>query len=212
METPNPTKIYRLIHLENLSAYLERNGIHAPNTTPNDGLLYKTIHNEEIQQTRHERRIPCGPQGVVHDYVPFYLGPLSPMLLQLHTGKVEGYEEGQKPLIYLVSTAQKIVEENLKYVFSDGHGIAIFTKWFDDLADLGKLDWPTIYAKYWADTLEDMDRQRRKQAEFLIHQFCPWSAIIGIGVINSEMVEEVEIVLKQYNADVPVKVTRSWYY
>ena len=30
----------------------------------------------------------------MHDYVPFYFGVLSPMLLQLKTGRVTGYNEG----------------------------------------------------------------------------------------------------------------------
>lgn len=38
----------------------------------------------------------------MHDYVPFYFGPLSPMMLNLKTGRVAGYEEDQEPLIYLV--------------------------------------------------------------------------------------------------------------
>ena len=33
-----------------------------------------------------------------------YFGYLAPMLLQLKTGRVAGYQEGQSPLLYLVST------------------------------------------------------------------------------------------------------------
>ena len=94
--------IYRLIHVDNLRICLRRNGLHAPNYTPNDGLQYRTIHNVDIQKQRKVTTIPCGPCGNVHDYVPFYFGYLSPMLLQLKTGKVEGYNEGQEPLLYLV--------------------------------------------------------------------------------------------------------------
>ena len=89
------------------------------------------------------------------------------MLLQLHTGRVENYDEGQEPLIYAVSTVETIAQAGLDFVFSDGHGIAAFTQWFDDLNDLDKVDWDMAYADYWADTVDDMDRQRRKQAEFL---------------------------------------------
>ncbi|MCK4390123.1 MAG: DUF4433 domain-containing protein [Desulfobacterales bacterium] len=68
--------------------------------------------------------IPCGPGGVIHDYVSFYFGYLCPMLLQLHTGRVEGYADGQDPIIYLVSTVQTVLESGSGFVFSDGHGIA----------------------------------------------------------------------------------------
>jgi len=101
------------------------------------------------------------------------------MLLQLHTGRVTGYTERQDPLIYLVSTAQAVRSSGTGFVFSDGHGIARFTNWFDKLSDLDKVDWDAVYATIWKDTVDDMDRQRRKQAEFLVHQQCAWDLIQG---------------------------------
>ena len=53
------------------------------------------------------------------------------MLLQLRTGRVPGYDEGQEPLIYLVSTAQAVLDAGTDFVFSDGHGLATFTDWYD---------------------------------------------------------------------------------
>lgn len=121
MAVPDPTPILRLIHVDNLHIYLERGAIHAPNATPKDGLVYRTIHNPDIQAKRRGERIPCGRGGVVHDYVSFYFGYHSPMLFQLKTGWVEGYTDGQDPLIYLVSTAQAVRDSGRGFVFSDGH-------------------------------------------------------------------------------------------
>jgi hypothetical protein len=73
------------------------------------------------------RRIPCGPGGTIHDYVSFYFGYLSPMMLNLKTGRVPGYNEGQTPLIYLESSAQAVSESGGGFVFSVGHVIATFT-------------------------------------------------------------------------------------
>jgi hypothetical protein len=214
MAPPQPTRIVRLIHITNLPLLLQRGGLHAPNHTPNDGLSYRTIHNLEIQSQRRVRMIPCGPGGAIHDYVPFYFGERSPMLYQLHTGRVPGYNEGQSPLIYLVSTAQRVQQQQLPFVFSDGHGIAAFTSWFADLRDLDKVDWTAVNATYWRDTADDMDRQRRKQAEFLVHRFCPWSALLGIAVYNEQSQAAVEAVLQQFPATpgFAVKVRRDWYY
>jgi hypothetical protein len=53
---------------------------------------------------------------------------MSPMMLQLKTGQVAGYNEGQQPLIYLVSSAQVVEAADIRFVFSDGHGLARFTK------------------------------------------------------------------------------------
>ncbi len=212
MNLSEPIPIYRLMHVDNLSVCLKRGGLHAPHSVPENGLSYRTIHNIEIQQVRRARHIKCGPEGTVHDYVAFYFGPRPPMLLQLHTGKVPGYDQGQEPLIYIVSTVQSVVEAALDFVFSDGHGIAIYTQWFDKLEHLDKVDWDTVYANYWADTTEDMDRQRRKQAEFLIYEFCPWDIVSCIGVLSDSVKIKVEKILNQYAMITPVQIQRQWYY
>ena len=65
---------------------------------------------------------------------------------------------------------QALAVARIGFVFSDGHGLARFTAWYDDLADLDRVDWDMVYQRYWRDTSDDMDRQRRKQAEFLVHR------------------------------------------
>ncbi len=44
-----------------------------------------------------------------------------------------------------------------------------------------------------------MDRQRRKQAEFLIYQSCPWTLIQEIGVLNLRMKARVAEILKPFD-------------
>ena len=214
MPVPIPTPIYRFIHVDSLDVLLKRRGLHAPNHTPENGLSYRKIHNVEIQNERRSRTIPCGLGGVIHDYVPFYFGYLSPMLLQLHTGRVEGHTEGQQPIIYLGSTAQSVAASPVSFVFSDGHGIAAFTSWYDDLTQLKDVDWDVVYLRYWKDTIDDMDRQRRKQAEFLVYEFCPWDLITDISVINDTMKTKVEHILSKHPSDLnrPVILRRGWYY
>ena len=214
MSIPDPTLIYRLLHVDNLRMCLRRGALHAPNCTPQNGLIYKTIHNVDIQEARQATRIPCGPGGVIHDYVSFYFGPRSPMLFQLHTGWNIEYEERQDPLIYLVSTAQVIHNSGAAFVFSNGHGIAVFTNWFDQLEDLSEVDWAAVYADYWRDDVNDMDRQRRKQAEFLVHQQCDWDLIQEIGVAHQSMKSKVEGILAEFAAPLrrPVRIRPEWYY
>ena len=193
---------------------LHRGALHAPLHTPSDGQAYKTIHNLDIQEKRRATSLPCGPRGVIHDYAAFYFGPRSPMLYQLHTGWVPGYTEGQGPLVYLVTTAQAVAASGTGFVFSDGHGIARFTSWFDNLKDLDKVDWTAVYANMWRDTVDDMDRQRRKQAEFLVHRGCDWALIDKIGVVSVAMKARVELVLAGFSAALhrPVEVHPEWYY
>jgi len=136
------------------------------------------------------------------------------MMLQLNTGQVTGYFEGQEPLMYLVSSVQTVEAGGRPFVFSDGHGIAAFTKWFSDVSDLDKVDWNVVYRRYWPDTIEDMDRQRRKQAEFLVHEFCDWSLIEEIAVLNARMKTKVENIMNEYCNEKRrnVLIKPAWYY
>lgn len=211
---PSPTWLYRMVYVDNLSTLLTRGALHAPNFTPADGLPYRTIHDVSVQASRSNHRIPCGPAGTAHDYVPFYFGPLSPMLLKLKTGQVAGYNEGQAPLLYLVTTVQVVQQAGCRFAFSDGHGLAGFTDWYDDIARLNEIDWDMVSQRYWSDKPEDNDRKRRKQAEFLVWQSLDWSLIRGIVVLNAAMQQRVENILNQFpqRARPQVAVKPGWYY
>jgi len=76
------------------------------------------------------------------------------------------------------------------------------------------LDWNLVGARYWADQPDDNDRQRRKQAEFLVWQSLGWSLIEGIGVLNAQVKANVEALLGQHpNSPHPkVEVRSEWYY
>ena len=99
-------------------------------------------------------------------------------------------------------------------MFSDGHGIAKITRWFDDLGSLGGVDWGVVGRRYWVDTVQDMDRQRRKQAEFLAHRFVPWQLIHEIAVIDEKHKGQVKRILSKFPAKLHkvVYVRRDWYY
>ena len=211
---PVDIRLYRLVHVDALPTMLTRGALYAPNYTPNDGLPYRTIHNVSVQASRHSYQIWCGPRGTCHDYVPFYFGPLSVMLLNLKTGRVEGYNEGQAPLIYLTTTVQRVRDAGSRFVFSDGHGLARFTSWYDDLAQLDKVDWNLVAARYWLDKPDDNDRQRRKQAEFLVWNSLDWILIESIGVLSEQVKARVEAALDTFpqRQRPRVEVRREWFY
>ena len=213
-QRPEPTPIFRLVHIDNLAVCLSRGALHAPNHTPQDGPVYRTIHRADIQEGRRVREVRAGARGTVHDYVPFYFGPRSVMLFQLSTGWVPGYAGGQEPLLHLVTYCQTVAAAGLGFAFSDGHGLARFSDWYGDLADLDKVDWDAVYARVWRDTPEDMDRQRRKQAEFLVHRSMPWALVGEIGVYNEVARERAEAILASHGrgGTLPVRIQPEWYY
>lgn len=211
---PDPVWLYRLIHLDNLPVLLARDALHAPNTTPPDGQVYRPIHDVSVQAGRRVQTVPCGPGGTVHDYVPFYFGPLSPMLLQLKTGQVAGYRDGQAPLLYLVTRLDVVQATGRPFVYTDGHSLAAFTRWFERPAELDQIDWALVGERYWADQPEDNDRKRRKQAEFLVWQFLPWSAIRGIATCSDATRQQAADLLGRFahRHQPPLKIKRDWYY
>lgn len=187
------TFIHHITHIENLPLILSSGGLIAKNRLRQQQINYLDIAYEGIQDRRSRTPVPCGAGGVLHDYVPFYFAPRSPMLCAIHNGRVASYTKGQKPVIHLVVEAEAIEAENIAFAFTDGHAVMVYSEFYNDLQALEfVIDWNIMKDNYWADTPEDGDRKRRRQAEFLVHQFCPWRLITKIGVIDRIIKSQVE--------------------
>jgi hypothetical protein len=207
-----PIQIYHLTHINNLRSILEDGGLRAYNALRQTGRPHTSVAYEGIQERRNRTIVPCGPCGTLHDYVPFYFAPRSPMLYTIHRGNVAGYAEGQSPLAHIVSTIESIQAAGLKFVFTDGHAIMEWTDFYDDLSKLDQIDWEVMNSLMWRDTATDLDRKRRRQAEFLIYGFFPWNLITEIGVINNQVRARVETVLQGTQARPLVTIRQNWYY
>ena len=70
---------------------------------------------------------------------------------------------------------------SLGFIFFDGHALANLSEAFDTLSDLERVDWDAVNAEQWSNTPDDLDRQRRKQAEFLCNEIVPWRLITESG-------------------------------
>jgi hypothetical protein len=209
---PKATSVCHITHVRNLALILKDGGLKACGLLRQQGVGYTSIAHDTIQDRRATLRVPCGPGGTLHDYVPFYFAPRSPMLYTIHRGNVEGYAEGQDPVVHLVSTAQIVREAGLSFVFTDGHAIMAFSQFYGNLDHLDRVDWAVMRSRQWADTDEDNDRKRRRQAEFLVREFLPWNLVTQIGVVNAEMKARVEDLLSREGQQTPVYVRRQWYY
>jgi hypothetical protein len=85
----------------------------------------------------------------------------------------------------------------------------VYAQYYDDLACLDLLDWSAISARLWSGNDEVREK---KQAEFLVHDWCPWSAITEIGVIDTETERRVQAILAAAPHAPPVSVVPDWYY
>lgn len=199
--------------MDTLPAIIAAGGLRAKTrldkaSSPNTSIAYVSV-----QDRRAQTPAPCGPRGLLHDYVPFYFAPRSPMLYTIHMGNVATCPR-QAPVVYLVSTAQAVQDAHLPYAFTDGHAIMKITSYFDDLGALNAVDWTIMRTQYWKDTQDDNDRKRRRQAEFLVQGVMPWKLITWIGVITPSMKNNVEEVMRRSGPGhkPAVAVRRDWYY
>ncbi len=204
------TPIYHITHMRNFERIIAGGGLVCDRKAQD--VPHARIGHQHIKDRRMQRPVPLPPGGTLGDYVPFYFAPRSPMLYVIQKGQVEGYAGGQSEVVHLVSTVEAADKANLRWVFTEGHAVILFTGFFNDLQDLGRIDWAVMRSRYWFDTNDDPDRERRRQAEFLVHDFFPWELISHIGVCNRDTQLLVAQALENSRHKPSAAVERSWYY
>ena len=201
--------IYHITHIDNLAAIVQSGGLYATNAHPSSSIK---VAYEHIQERRANKPVPFG--GVLHDYVPFYFCPRSPMLYAIHNPTAQmRYKGGQQPMLHLVSDTQNAEARALTCVFSDRHAVLEYAEFFDDLSLLPtQLDWTAIKATSWFNSTTQPERKERKQAEFLVRHFLPFDLIQSIGVYDSSHQKEAQTILTNLGAAQATRVQRNWYY
>lgn len=207
-----PTYIFHITHLDNLQFILEDEAIACDASVRRSGREVTNIGYRDLKEKRLRYPVSCGPGGCLGDYAPFYFAPRSPMLYVDYRGGVEGYSGGQEPILHLVASVERVRDAGLRFVFSDGHPVAVVSDMFDSEEHFDKVDWDVMKETYWNDTDADGDRMRRRMAEFLVHDGLPWELVGAIGVFNVEMKAATEAALQEFNHRPPVAVRREWYY
>jgi len=210
-DIPSPIYLYRLLHIDNLDFILEERELRCANH-PNRDPNYTGIGDSALIKKRGSKDIPLYPEGTFKDYVAFYFGPLSPMLYEIKHGYNDVIKRNQEEIIYLVSSVKTVKKHGCEFVFYDGHAYNMISRCYNDLQDLGNIDWQTVKDKFWNNREDDMDRKRRKQAEFLVHESLPWSAIKGICTINDSAKQKVEEVLQSKDISCKVIIKKEFYY
>jgi hypothetical protein len=159
--------------------------------------------------------MPIEPGGVVADYAPFYYAPRSPMLYAIHMGRVPEYTDGLDPLVYLVTTVDRLAETCGPLVFTDRNAAlaSSLVQFSASIADLdAMIDWNLMQATMWRDTLEEPDRRERRMAECLVHGRVPWEAFFGIVARTEARKAEVEEILREAAVEAQVQVRSNWYF
>jgi hypothetical protein len=206
------TAIYHITHLRNLPNIIRDGGLWCDHIVSQGNLAHVSIAHQHIKERRAQKEVHCAAGGNLADYVPFYFAPRSPMLYAIHKGNVAGYQGGQAAVLHLVASAEQVEKSSFSFAFTDGHAEMNISRFFTGLRDLEHIDWKIMRETYWADTLEDGDRKRRRQAEFLVHRFFPLGLVETIGVINQEAAAQVMGLLSSLEPQITVQVQPTWYY
>lgn len=127
-------------------------------------------------------------------------------------GQVDGFEGTEEEIVYIMTRTDRIQDAGLPFVLTDGHAIMSITEFYNDLSKLTKVDWDIMREWYWNDTEEDPDRKRRRQAEFLVHNFVGIQHFIGFAVRNEKVKQIVQEILVEYEIDLPVAIRKHFYF
>jgi len=200
-----------MIHIDNVEHVLV-NGICA-RTHPNADPHYINIGDSGLIANRNVYGVKViPPGGVLGEYVPFYLGPHSPMLLKIRDGNGGVTRRPQSDIVYLLCKMNDVVAACPEWCFTNGHAKMEITEYYKDVKDLDNVDWNMVSERYWRNNDDDFDRMRRKQAEFLVKHHVPTACIAAIATYNATAQQAVEAVIKKLGVNIPVRAKSNLYY
>ena len=224
MPAPRPTRLFHITALANLPAICSAGALLSKNRGAIAGVNYQNIAYAGAQGARARRAVPDPPGGVVHDFVPFYFAPRSPMLYAIDGGRVSGCDWRQNDIIYFETTTQSVTTPGVEFVFYDRNPTLEFSAAFTDLSQLDDaVAWDLLteaplldsFCKYWKNSTSDLryaDRMERRQAEFLVKHRVPLANINRIGVMDGAKQAEVRAILVKSGVSLQIDVMSSWYF
>lgn len=219
---PEVVRLFHITDIENLAAICAAGALVAKSVTAAAGGVYKNIAYQGAQGKRALKALPVPPGGTIHDYVPFYFAPRSPMLAAINTGRVPGCTT-QEPIVHLETTVARAIADGRSHVFYDRNATIDYSQSYTDLADLDKISWDLLteaprldgYCKYFNSIQSPpryADRQERRMAEFLVRERVLLSAITRIGVVNAAMKVRADAILHAAGVTLRSEVQRDWYF
>ena len=200
--------IYHITHADNLAHIVHQDRLWCDVQRIARNLDNTNIGYSHIKARRMRHSVTVAAGGTLGNYVPFNFCPRSVMLYVVSQGH-ENYQEGQQPIVHLVSSIKHIRATGRPWLFTDRHADLGYANQFDDLARLDEVDWAVMPVLQWGG---DTELKEKRQAEFLVHDSCPWSAIEVIGVMDQTIAARVQAVLAGAEHRPRVEVYRDWYY
>ena len=212
---PAKPKIYHITHIDNLASIVAAGCVEADGRRVGQGAGQTSIGMTEIKRRRlYEIAVSCHKDTMVGEYVPFYLCPRSIMLFIIYKNNHPdmSYRGGQEPILHLQidmeSTIHWANENGVRWAFSDRNAGSYYADFYNNHNELDKIDWDAVNETDFRDPLV----KEGKQAEFLIHDTCPWHLVEKIGVLNEKISDQVNGILRNVQHKPVVTIERTWYY
>ncbi len=199
--------IYHITHADNLANIAREGRLWCDAQRITRGFANANIGYSHIKERRMRHPVTVAEGGTLGNYVPFNFCPRAVMLYVVSQGH-ENYREGQQPIVHLVSSIETIRATGRPWFFTDRHADLGYANQFDTLDKLGEVDWAVMPLKYWS----NLEVKEKRQAEFLVHDWCPWEAIEAIGVVDRDIAARVEAAIAGAGHKPRVVVHRDWYY
>lgn len=162
-------------------------------------------------QKRAARPVPVPPGGVLDDYVPFYFGTHSAMLYNICTGYGVA-QVHQKDVVYLVSSVQGLVANNVMFLFTDRHAYVANASYCSDVADLAGLDWNLINGRDFKRDPNRPDKLERRAAELLVHRHMPVAALSEVACYNAVVQQTIATAAAAAGVQMTIRVRQNWYF
>ncbi len=208
--TPEKAWIFRITHIDNVP-WILANGLHCCNSNCRDRTFIQ-IGNSELIERRTARSVPIAPGGTLSDYVPFYFTPHSPMLLNIKTGYNGVTRRPMSDIAIRVSSLYKLREVGLDFVFTDRHAYLEAACFSRDLGQLDRIPWSNLQQRDFKRNPDDPGKFERYQAEALVHNVVPVSALLGVACHGAEQASRIQGVVAGLSLPTRVVARPGWYF
>ena len=187
--------LYYMIYFKNLTNIL-KDGILSRNELIRREISFVDVSNKSVQEKRHDRvdKIYLRP---IHDYVPLYYIPKTPMLYSI--------KEMQMHVLFFAINIRELLS-NTHHIFSDGNAAgreSIFSKNIPDDPEIFKI----IKDGYW---INFPDGKRKIHAEVLVYPKVELDFIDKIVCFNDAMFTKIKNAFPALG--IPVVVDKSLYF
>lgn len=179
---------FRITHIDNIPHIVQSGLVRTDSPLRDEN--YVTIGDRQVIDIRGGR-IVNGYR--LNDYVPFYLGPRSPMLYVIQHGYNGVKRVEPEKIVYCVVRLDDLIKDDINCIFTDGHALSALTSYYtkDKLSQIDQIiKYDDVYSSQW-NIEEDIDLKRRKEAELLVNCDLPAQYVRGYVVYNKKAKDQL---------------------